>query len=532
MANIVEPADPGFPPVYQIDLEDDVIGGEDGISNRQGKQLVERTAYNKKAVELEVADRTAAAQNLQAQVNANRDSIIANTAGINAMKGRGGYLMAHDFGTEAPTQQELTDYALLQISSDDPLDIWNSTHVKNLFNSHVWALTNTPDTLPPIFEWVDDGIDAVTVATEETLGVVKSSEDEGYVSVEPATGKMRMILPTGTVAADALSVIARHRPFVIASGKRQVTIRRRTYIPVEINSVDRWFRADEDIVVNVEDVLGSALQNGKDYNIFLAADGEGFEIKIDTADTPNGYTADQVMAIGGFHSLCVDAGTGMSYLFGGNQFDHPLNGYVAGDILPASVWCLNHRPHSSPKGMVYIPSLDFWADIYLQSGTGPNTKSVYQGAITRSRQYVDFVEDQFCVSKALLNDEEFAAAMLGSNEQTAVLGANETGATTGGAGGRKDTAQRRMISIYGCEEGCGSIWQWLATTSAAGGTGWNTQSGGKGNYYGGAYALLAGGAWGDSANCGSRCRDAESSRSSSHAVIGGRGRSRPARVFG
>ncbi|MDR3356030.1 MAG: hypothetical protein LBO04_02470 [Spirochaetaceae bacterium] len=177
---------------------------------------------------------------------------------------------------------------------------------------------------------------------------------------------------------------------------------------------------------------------------------------------------------------------------------------------------------------MYIPLLDFWCDIYLQSGSGANTKSAYQGAITRSRQYVDFVEDQFCVKKALLNDEEFASAMLGSNEKTAVAGASEGGAVTGGAGGRNDTSNRRMISVYGVEEGCGSLWQWLASTCGSGSSGWTTQAGGKGDYYGACYVLLAGGDWNDGANCGSRARGASAARASASAVLGGRGRSRPA----
>jgi hypothetical protein len=58
---------------------------------------------------------------------------------------------------------------------------------------------------------------------------------------------------------------------------------------------------------------------------------------------------------------------------------------------------------------------------------------------------VDFVEDQFCVKKELLDDGEFAAATLGSNEQTNVSGGNEAGATTGGAGGRSDTADDKRL---------------------------------------------------------------------------------------
>jgi hypothetical protein len=51
MANIKEPEDPGFPSVYLIKPGDDVEGGENGISNIQAKQLVERTAYLKEKLE-------------------------------------------------------------------------------------------------------------------------------------------------------------------------------------------------------------------------------------------------------------------------------------------------------------------------------------------------------------------------------------------------------------------------------------------------------------------------------------------------
>lgn len=40
---------------------------------------------------------------------------------------------------------------------------------------------------------------------------------------------------------------------------------------------------------------------------------------------------------------------------------HTLSGYVAGDVLPASVWDLSHRPKSEPEGMAYIDGIDMWA---------------------------------------------------------------------------------------------------------------------------------------------------------------------------
>jgi hypothetical protein len=347
-------------------------------------------------------------------------------------------------------------------------------------------------------------------------------------------------------------------PFLIAGNKRELTIKAGTKFNIGSGANVRTFYTDVDMVLNIASILDTgSLANGKDYYVFGCPDaGNGVIFKASLTKTnPQGFAAADVGLCGGFHTLCANVGTGLAYVEGGETKNHPLNGYIGGDILPQSVWCLNHRPHSEPAGMVYIPSLDFWCDIYLQSGSGANTKSAYQGAITRSRQYVDFVEDQFCVKKELLDDGEFAAAMLGSNEQTSVQGASETGATSGGAGGRQDTANRRMISIYGVEEGCGVLWQWLRTTSAgglqgtivgqldttptygdivmsrAGGAGPYGQAGGKGSFWGLAGALLAGGDWNDSASCGSRARNAYSARSCAYSNVGGRGRSRPMRYI-
>jgi len=360
------------------------------------------------------------------------------------------------------------------------------------------------------------------------------------------------------------NVAFKSTPFLVASNKRKLTIKDGTRIKLPDDSI---FSVGSDLELNVESMLdlGGSLTNGKDYYLFLyrTQGGQNVLIASLTKSAPNGLNPTDVIPLGGFHTLCVSAGSNMAYVMGDQALNHPLNDFIASDILPNSVWCLNHRTHSEPEGMVYIPTMDIWVDIYLQSGSGFNTKSAYQGAITRNRQYVDFVEDQICVNKALLNDEEFAAAMMGSNEKTSVNGANETGATTGGAGGRIDTAGRRMISIYGVEEGCGSLWQFLRTTSAGGyagvlygqtsapgvspvtygvittvqtGTGTNTQgtahgplpqSGEKGSFWGVACVLLAGGAWNIGSGCGSRSRLALYSRSRAISACGGRGRRRP-----
>lgn len=437
-----------------------VQGGANGVDNLPLKELIARTEYLKQEV----------------------DTIKGHNPG--------GKLDAYDFGTEEPTQEQLTDYALSKIGISDPLRIWSGTRVKNLFDNNVWILENTPDTEPPIFEWVNDGPEIIVVDV------------------------------SGNYFLDA--------PFLIASDKRILTLKAGNKFQIG----DGTFRIDEDTVINIAAVLDTgSLANGKDYYVFLCPQSGGVIVKVSLMKTnPQGFLPDEVELIGGFHTLCVDAGSGMTYVEGGVTLQHPLNGYVASDILPYSVWCLNHRPYSEPEGMVFIPSLDFWCDIYLQSGSGKNTKSVYQGAATRSRQYVDFVEDQFCVKKALLNDEEFAAAMLGSNEQTNVAGSSDSTLTSNGTGGKSDTAGRRMISAYGVEEGCGLLYQWLAsTTTGQTGSGWQTQNGGKGQMYPYIYALRAGGYWSVGTDSGSRCRDASNVRAYAHANVGGRGRSRTRR---
>jgi hypothetical protein len=131
---------------------------------------------------------------------------------VQALEGRGGYLTAYDFGTSLPTQDALTQYALGQIKITNPVDIWNGTHVRNLYidpstidgghpdgiiDGRVWALTNTPDTDPPIFEWVDDGPEGVGQATNRRYGLVKGAEDPGDGSADGdvtiQNGKMKTL---------------------------------------------------------------------------------------------------------------------------------------------------------------------------------------------------------------------------------------------------------------------------------------------------------------------------------------------------
>ena len=305
--------------------------------------------------------------------------------------------------------------------------------------------------------------------------------------------------------------------FLVAVEKRVLRIFANTTIAVG----DTRVNINANVDLPFMDLLDTgSVAAGKDYYVYLSDSGE-FIVSLNST-FPDGFMADNTRKIGGFHTLCADVG---------EIAGHTLSGYVAGDILPASVWCLNHHPYSAPEGMVYIPETDVWVDIYNTSGSLTSPKSVYGGTRLHTLTHYQFAEAMLFVNKSLLTDADFTAAMEGSNQKTAVKGAAQPNPDT--TGGRVDTAGRRMISNYGCEEGCGLQWQWLdCGQNANGGSGWaavtgiDGVAGSKGSSYGVPYALLAGGDWANSTNCGSRSRNATNARSNTRADNGGRGRSR------
>lgn len=279
------------------------------------------------------------------------------------------------------------------------------------------------------------------------------------------------------------------------------------------------FSTYEDIELDVADLLDTGtIQSGKDYCVYLTTDKQ-FVVSLNStfpsgtlSDGSTAFSAENTRKIGGFHTLCADAG----------EIDgHPLSGFSAGDILPASVWCLNHRPFSEPAGMVYCEALDFWVDIYLQSGTGEATESVFGGTITDTRSLQNHAEDMFLVNKRLLSNDEFSAAAEGANQRASISTADDPVTT----GGHTASDGRRMISDIGCEDTCGALWQWLRDIGPAGGSGWTSDPGTKGDIQGSLFGLLAGGSWGASINYGSRSRNATNQVSITNNSISARGMS-------
>lgn len=296
-------------------------------------------------------------------------------------------------------------------------------------------------------------------------------------------------------------------------------------IKLTVDGVDRLYNntAAFDFVPASNLDTGSALQAGKNYYIYLVPNGTGCALKCSLNSTyPTGYTAANSRKIGWFHTLCVAAGTISGHL---------ASGYVATDIIPNSVACLSFRPICDPSGMAYIDLIDAWVDIYLQSGTGANTASVYGATITDARYYGNHCRDMAKVGKKLPTDNEFSIAAFASNEKTTISGSDDPVTT----GGHIDTASRRMISQYFLEDCCGALWQWLDSTGASGGSGWTTvnlDDNASGCFYGEGPVLLAGGFWVNGASCGSGARYGAASRSSLGGNFSARGLSRNLRLTG
>lgn len=368
-----------------------------------------------------------------------------------------------------------------------------------------------------------------------------------------------------------------------AENKKGLIIKKGTIIKVG----NKLFSSNEDTAFDLSEYLTEA---GKDYFVYLSYNA-GSNTWTVSANLTKSADTSTTRYIGRLHTLCVSipanttmimscnnvsagdtilvkpytdsdpdfqsfysktvssvqAGARASGVVQGPFYDiatlpHPLAGFNAGDILPESVWCLTFRPDTRfEDAMVYEKSYDKAIDIYLQSGTGANTRSAYNATHTVSRPQICYVDDMFQVGKELLSDSEFTAAALGSNECTNIAGSADK--TT--VGGHTDTAGRRMISAIGCEEMIGYIWQWLRDVAAlgtgtawtnidsssghnVGNSGWITEDGQNkfGQMYNCVTSLLAGGDWDHGSDCGSRCRFASCARSYVDAHLGSRGSSR------
>lgn len=257
-------------------------------------------------------------------------------------------------------------------------------------------------------------------------------------------------------------------PFLKYHDPRVVIYRAYTGLSLDVGGSRYIYCPTEDIHIDIHDSLnpkGSKIENGKDYYVYLTRLNDEFKLVVSSASTfPDGYNEDNSRKIGGFHTLCVDAGELRPNLRG---TPHPLNGMTAGSVLPNSVWCLNHRPCCSAEGMVYNPLTNFWIDIYLQSGTGLNTRSMFGGKVTNKRSHDDHEAD-FSVNRKFLPDRIMYVSSVPGIQISRIWGKTsddfrkQRNLTTGGnyynlSGNRG----QRMISSLGIEDICGYFFQKL-----------------------------------------------------------------------
>lgn len=281
---------------------------------------------------------------------------------------------------------------------------------------------------------------------------------------------------------------------------------------LEVNIGNYAFVTQSDSQVDIALAGSASARAGKDVYIYACwpsnvESGIPVFVASMNSTTPTGYNATNSRKIGGVHCLCADVGT---------IAGHPLSGYVAGDVLPASLWDLRHRPMSAPEGMVYIEPLDLWADIYLNSWDGEKIVSEYgaviaDGASSRSYHWWRWAEEFNLLKKRLPHRWEFRELADGSPEAVNITGSADPNTT----GGHTATNSQRIISKYGCEDCTGVLWQWGSDLTTHGTTndwaGYSytssivpTESNRGGEYYATTYAALFGGLWSISSYCGSR----------------------------
>lgn len=283
------------------------------------------------------------------------------------------------------------------------------------------------------------------------------------------------------------------------------------------------------------DYTRAANRAGKDFYIYaLVKDGKASLALCADAAAPTGYDLTNSLKVGGFHCECADIGTLVDKT-------HWLYGYVAGDILPMSVWDNYHRPYGDPEGYVYDPSTNIWVSIYGLSTEGKYTsaedtlvlKSVYGGTWADGTSAIAFHAlkfDQILARQGqrLLWQHEFVSASLGSNQGTNIKGSADPGTT----GGHVDTAGVRMVSWIGCEDCCGALWQWGKEVGSSSTGNWTNAYDGndlyvKGQQYQNHIRVFFGGCWENGAGCGSRAAGWDCGALGLHAYFGSRGASEP-----
>lgn len=379
---------------------------------------------------------------------------------------------------------------------------------------------------------------------------------------------------TVSVAADRYKITT---PSFVKADVDGVTITKEASETLDLSSAATWD------TTSPTDYTVADTRKGLDFYIYLTQDSD--YIVSANATYPSGYTANNSRKIAGFHCLCNTVNipnaawaTSTAYVIGNivtpsagangywyrcvanhtssteptwtttidatNYYTgttvgwiceaiHPLQDYVSGDILPYSVWCMNHRADcGNNNGLVYDPKTLRWVGIYLPSGSSSAPAIVNGGTILDTITWFVANDAAKAMRMRLPKDYEFQSFARGSNEMTNIYGSADPVTT----GGYVDTVSRRMISYIGVEGCAGQVWQWTDESSyrfdgaashthscdASGASqtitsgnasgdvapawSYKAETGGKGSLYTqgtyGTVKLLKGGGWGAVTYCG------------------------------
>jgi hypothetical protein len=270
-----------------------------------------------------------------------------------------------------------------------------------------------------------------------------------------------------------------------------------------LDAVTGW-----DPVADDDGTVGS-LSLGDDIYVYAVQDASGKAALVASTNTtvPDGFTADTSRKIGGFHYGRVRT-TAQAY---------DASATLSTQIIPNSVWDLQHRPKCDPTGMVEVIPGAVWMDIYLASQDGtawPDTIPLSEYNATPLtggdgyNVYYDYARLCRNAGKRMATHAEWIAAAYGVPQGAT---GNNSRQNTGNHSGYGFEA----VSSLNMDQPSGNVWQTLADLfdRRHDNDGWkddlNTgKDGGEdhGQWYGSDLRIIrAGGYWNAGAEAGARC---------------------------
>lgn len=223
--------------------------------------------------------------------------------------------------------------------------------------------------------------------------------------------------------------------------KKRVSIVKANAHTVFVNGVE--LSLDDEYIIK---------DGGTDY--LICKDGNSFKLFENKKDS---VLSGEI--IGGFHyGLCGEEFKPINNI--GKKHAKKLAG-----INAYSIWDQYHRPTCDPKGMVYVPKLDIWEDIYMlsdkyeEAGTSAAGFNILAGYKHHGRKlpkgkpeckWQDFKEIGEKFGKRMLTEKEFQVSMHGVKENHSA-GDLDNGIT-------KHIPD--FMSKYGIEQATGCQWIW------------------------------------------------------------------------